>query len=89
MIEIRELVLHPIQLVEAELISCNLLKNIDSDASIERDDMNVKFKTWAKIKEGNDREGYTFLNLNIDFKNDDAPFTIDITYRGTCLIQRE
>lgn len=88
MIELKDLVLHPIQLIGVELISCNLSKNIRINEKIKNDDMNVSLKSWAEVDEKNVQLGYTYLNLNIDFDGEDKPFIIDITYRGICNIEK-
>lgn len=87
MIEIRDLVLHPIQLIEVELVSCNLSKNIKFNEETLKSNMDISLKSWAEIDEENKQIGYTFLNLNIDFEEKEKPFVINMTYRGKCKIE--
>ena len=46
MLEMKELVLHPIQLIGAELIECKLFKNVNFKEKAILDDMSVNLKAW-------------------------------------------
>ncbi len=89
MIELNELVLHPIQLIGVELISCKLSKNIMFNEEIIGENMEVSLKAWSEVSEEDEKIGYTYLNLNIDFPKENRPFTIDITHRGICRVDEK
>ena len=86
MLEMKELVLHPIQLIGVELIECNLFKNVNFKEKAILDDMSVNLKAWSKLEEEDRKIGYTYLNVIIDFESSVKPFSINITYRGVCLL---
>ena len=50
MLEMKELVLHPIQLIGVELIECNLFKNVNFKEKAILDDMSVNLKAWSKLE---------------------------------------
>lgn len=86
MLEMKELVLHPIQLIGVELIECNLFKNVNFKEKAILDDMSVNLKAWSKLEEEDRKIGYTYLNVIIDFESSVKPFSINITYRVVCLL---
>ena len=48
--------------------------------------MSVNLKAWSKLEEEDRKIGYTYLNVIIDFESSVKPFSINITYRGVCLL---
>ena len=86
MIEIREFVNHPIQLIEVEMVSCNLKKNTENFDGNKIDNTIVKLKAWGELSESEKNVGYTYLNIKIDFEEENKPFFIDVIYRGKCVL---
>lgn len=88
MIEINELINHPIQLEGVDMISCNLNKEMELYDS-QNSDIEVKLKSWGKINKYDNNIGYSFLNIKIDFSGEIKPFYIDVTYRGKCILDKK
>jgi preprotein translocase subunit SecB len=86
MIEIKELINHPIQLVKVEMISCNLEKNIKNFDKNALDNLAIKLRAWGQLSEDKKNVGYTYLNVKIDCEEEDKPFFLDVVYRGECIL---
>ena len=89
MIEINELIKHPIQLLGVEMVSCKIDKCIEQLDTVEYSNIEVKLKTWANLDKIDKNLGYTYLNIIIDFSEKIKPFFLDITYRGKCSLDND
>ena len=65
MIEIEKLIKHPIQLINVEMIKCNINKNISEDISFNDINLKINLQASGKISERDSRTGYTFLEITI------------------------
>lgn len=89
MIEINELIKHPIQLIGVDMVSCSIEKNSDQLQTVEYSNAEVKLKTWAKLDTITSNLGYTYLNIRIGFADSNNPFSMNVTYRGACSLRKD
>lgn len=92
MIEIEKLIKHPIQLINVEMIKCNINKNISEDISFNDINLKINLQASGEISERDSRTGYTFLEITIQTNSEEgkeSPFYINIAYRGTCKIENK
>lgn len=89
MIEINELIKHPIQLIGVDMVSCDIKKYIECINTVEYNDAQVKLRTYSKLDADDKNIGFTYLNIIIEFSEDNKPFKMDVTYRGKCILDKD
>lgn len=80
-IELEDLINHPIQLKNVDLIFCNLNKDTKFKEDNLKEKVSLNLKTWGEVDKEDLNIGYSYLNIKITYPN---KFDIEMTYRGTC-----